>query len=86
MSWQTAAVRKGYTYISSLETAFATVLLVFSGGEEVTLPAMLPVMTGTPGSTRWAGPDLGHHTDEVLKEQMNLDSDELSRLRQQKVI
>ncbi|KAL3147428.1 hypothetical protein ABBQ38_014493 [Trebouxia sp. C0009 RCD-2024] len=56
------------------------------GGEEVTLPAMLPVMTGTPGSTRWAGPDLGHHTDEVLKEQLNLDSDELLRLRQQKVI
>ena len=57
-----------------------------SGGEEVTLPAMLPVMTGTPGSIKWAGPDLGHHTEEVLKEQLNLDDASLSKLRQQKVI
>ena len=57
-----------------------------SGGEEVTLPAMLPVMTGTPGSTKWAGPDLGHHTEEVLREQLNLDDASLSKLRQQKVI
>lgn len=56
------------------------------GGEEVTLPAMLPVMTGTPGSTKWAGPDLGHHTEEVLKEQLNLDDASLLKLRQQKVI
>ena len=57
-----------------------------AGGEEVTLPAMLPVMTGTPGSTNWAGPDLGHHTDEVLREQLNLDDAALLALRQQKVI
>ena len=61
-------------------------IIVISGGEEVTLPAMLPVMTGTPGSTKWAGPDLGHHTEEVLKEQLNLDDASLSKLRQQKVI
>ena len=47
---------------------------------------MLPVMTGTPGSTEWAGPDLRHHTEEVLKEQLNLDDASLFKLRQQKVI
>jgi len=36
--------------------------------EILVLPAILPVMHGTPGSTRWAGPDLGAHTDEILRE------------------
>ena len=31
------------------------------------MPAMLPVLSATPGSTRWAGPDLGEHTDEVRR-------------------
>ncbi|KAA6422537.1 MAG: CAIB BAIF family [Trebouxia sp. A1-2] len=56
------------------------------GGEEVTLPAMLPVLTGTPGRTKWAGPDLGHHTVEVLREQLKLDDAAIVKLQQQKVI
>lgn len=52
----------------------------------MTLPAMLPVMTGTPGHTKWAGPDLGHHTEEVLREQLKLDEAAILKLRQQKVI
>ena len=47
---------------------------------------MLPVMTGTPGRTTWAGPDLGHHTEEVLREQLNLDDAAIVKLQQQKVI
>ena len=43
-------------------------------------------MTGTPGSTKWAGPDLGHHTEQVLKEHLLFDDDTLAKLRQQKVI
>ena len=50
------------------------------------MPAMLPVLTGTPGSTKWAGPDLGHHTEEVLREQLQLDAAAILQLRQQKVI
>jgi len=57
-----------------------------AGGEEVTLPAMLPVMTGTPGRTKWAGPNLGHHTEEVLREQLKLDDAAIVKLQQQKVI
>jgi crotonobetainyl-CoA:carnitine CoA-transferase CaiB-like acyl-CoA transferase len=47
---------------------------------------MLPVMTGTPGRTKWAGPDLGHHTEEVLREQLKLDDAAIVKLQQQKVI
>ena len=35
---------------------------------EVDMPAMLPVLSATPGSTRWAGPELGFHTDTILQE------------------
>jgi crotonobetainyl-CoA:carnitine CoA-transferase CaiB-like acyl-CoA transferase len=38
------------------------------GGRPAMLPAMLPVLSATPGATRWAGPELGQHTDEVLAE------------------
>lgn len=36
-----------------------------SGGAAVTMPALLPVLSGTPGATRWAGPELGEHTEQV---------------------
>ena len=36
------------------------------GGEEVLLPGMVPKLSATPGETRWIGPKLGEHTDEVL--------------------
>lgn len=39
--------------------------LLAPGGDEVTMPAMVPVLSATPGSTRWAGPDLGEHTEEA---------------------
>lgn len=52
-----------------------------SGGPSLTLPAMVPVMSRTPGSTKWAGPDLGEHTDGVLKAELNLPEDEIKRLR-----
>ncbi len=52
-----------------------------SGGPSLTLPAMVPVLSATPGSTKWAGPDLGEHTDEVLKAELNMHEDEVQRLR-----
>ena len=52
-----------------------------AGGEAVTLPAMLPVLSGTPGGTRWAGPDLGEHTDQILREELGLGEAEIQRLR-----
>lgn len=54
--------------------------------EEVTIPAMLPVMSRTPGATKWAGPGLGQHTQEVLQELLGMPDEELQALRSQKVI
>jgi formyl-CoA transferase len=40
---------------------------MFKDGTFIKLPAVTPKLSETPGSTRWIGPDLGEHTDEVLK-------------------
>lgn len=52
-----------------------------AGGQQVTMPAMLPVLHGTPGATRWAGPDLGEHTEEVLRGELGLGDADIQRLR-----
>ncbi|MNY02292.1 Crotonobetainyl-CoA:carnitine CoA-transferase [compost metagenome] len=36
-------------------------------GSPVKLPAVVPKLSETPGQTRWVGPKLGEHTEEVLK-------------------
>jgi formyl-CoA transferase len=35
-------------------------------GTPIKLPGILPTLSSTPGATRWLGPRLGAHTDEVL--------------------
>ena len=37
------------------------------GERELLLPGMVPKLSETPGATRWIGPRLGEHTDEVLR-------------------
>ena len=54
--------------------------------EPVTVPAMLPVLSGTPGSTRWAGPELGQHTKEVLQELLSVSEEEYSQLLKEKIV
>lgn len=39
----------------------------FADGTAVSLPAVVPKMSATPGSTQWLGPDLGAHTRAVLQ-------------------
>ncbi|OWT69006.1 MULTISPECIES: CaiB/BaiF CoA-transferase family protein [unclassified Achromobacter] len=39
----------------------------FPDGTPVKLPAVSPKLSATPGATRWLGPDLGEHTEEVLQ-------------------
>lgn len=43
---------------------------------------MLPVLSGTPGSTRWAGPELGEHTEQILRGELGMDDAEIERLRE----
>ena len=37
------------------------------GDRELLLPGIVPKLSETPGATRWIGPRLGEHTDEVLR-------------------
>jgi crotonobetainyl-CoA:carnitine CoA-transferase CaiB-like acyl-CoA transferase len=50
-------------------------------GESFVLPAILPVLSRTPGQTRWAGPGLGQHTSEVLEGELGLSAAEIAALR-----
>jgi len=54
--------------------------------EKVTVPAMLPILSKTPGSTKWAGPDLGQHTIEILKSELNFNDSEIALLKEQGAI
>src|SRR5690625_5167635 len=40
----------------------------FPDGTSVSLPAVVPRMSETPGQTRWLGPRLGEHTQQVLED------------------
>lgn len=35
----------------------------------------------TPGSTRWAGPSLGHHTELILKGELGMSDAQIQDLR-----
>lgn len=39
---------------------------LFNDGTPIKLPAVTPKLSETPGGTRWIGPELGEHTDQVL--------------------
>ena len=55
-------------------------------GKPLKIPAILPKLDKTPGSTRWAGPTLGSHNTEVLQELLGLSDQQLTRLAQDGVI
>jgi len=55
-------------------------------GESLALPAMVPKLEDTPGATRWPGPEIGAHNDEVYGELLGLTSEERARLRLDGVI
>lgn len=50
------------------------------------VPAILPKLDGTPGQTRSSGPKLGEHTDEVLREILQLSPDRIRALRDARAI
>ncbi|KZP28538.1 CoA-transferase family III [Athelia psychrophila] len=56
------------------------------GGWNVKMPKVFPVLEGYDVRTRWAGPDLGAHTDEVLAGELGVGQAELQRLRKEGVI
>ena len=54
-------------------------------GEPLKIPAILPKLKETPGSTEWPGPELGSHTDEVLAS-LDLDVQTIADLKASGVI
>ena len=54
--------------------------------EEVVVPAMLPVLSKTQGKTLWAGPELGEHTEDILKSELQLSDEKIASLREKRVI
>ncbi|EYS86168.1 carnitine dehydratase [Cupriavidus sp. SK-4] len=49
-------------------------------GSPVELSGIVPKLSGTPGRTRWIGPELGQHTEEILAG-IGIAGDELRALR-----
>lgn len=55
-------------------------------GQPLKIPAMAPKLADTPGRTDWPGGEVGSHNDEVLKQILALDEQNLAQLRQEGVI
>ncbi|WP_186101379.1 CaiB/BaiF CoA transferase family protein [Burkholderia gladioli] len=54
-------------------------------GREIPLPNITPKLSDTPGDTRWLGPALGEHTDEVLGG-LGYEAAAIAALRERRVI
>lgn len=50
------------------------------------MPGIVPKLSGTPGEIKWAGPDVGAHTREILGRYLGLSDDELNELEAKQVI
>lgn len=57
----------------------------FADGTPVKLPAVTPKLSATPGGTRWLGPTLGEHNDEILQ-QLGYDAAAIAALREGGVV
>jgi len=55
-------------------------------GEPLKIPAVVPRLEDTPGATRWPGPELGEHNEEILGGRLGYSGDDLRRLARDGVI
>jgi formyl-CoA transferase len=46
----------------------------------IRFPGVVPTIPGASGRTRWIGPDLGEHTEQVLRDVAGLTDDEIARV------
>ncbi len=54
-------------------------------GTPIDLPGVVPKLSGTPGGTKWVGPKLGEHTEEVLRS-IGIEGTKLAELKQAGVV
>jgi crotonobetainyl-CoA:carnitine CoA-transferase CaiB-like acyl-CoA transferase len=55
-------------------------------GEALTIPAMIPFLSDTPGRTDWPGPEVGAHNDEILGGLLGFTAEKMADLRQREII
>ena len=55
-------------------------------GKPLDIPAIIPKLQRTPGQTRWSGPELGEHNEEVLGDILGLSEGALAELRDKGVM
>jgi crotonobetainyl-CoA:carnitine CoA-transferase CaiB-like acyl-CoA transferase len=56
------------------------------GGRPLKIPAIVPKLTATPGTTDWPGPPVGAHNREVLNGLLGLGQDEMDRLEREGIL
>ena len=55
-------------------------------GKPLAIPALIPKLQRTPGQTRWSGPTLGQHNEEVLGRILGLNEQALAKLKEDGVV
>ncbi|WP_262176774.1 CaiB/BaiF CoA transferase family protein [Saccharococcus sp. Marseille-Q5394] len=60
--------------------------IVLEDGVKMTVPGIVPKLSGTPGDIDWIGPVLGAHNEEVYSDLLGLSEDEFQRLKEKGVI
>lgn len=55
-------------------------------GWTVKVPGTFPVLEGCEMEPRWAGPELGEHTEEVLIGELGLSTEDIGRLRSKGIV
>ncbi|WP_163528928.1 CaiB/BaiF CoA transferase family protein [Halobacillus ihumii] len=54
--------------------------------ESLKIPGVVPKMSETPGETKWLGPELGQHTDEVMRSWLTYDDEKIQQLKEKGII
>lgn len=55
-------------------------------GETMTIPAMVPFLSDTPGRTDWPGPEIGAHNQEILGKLLGYGAADIEALRRDGII
>jgi crotonobetainyl-CoA:carnitine CoA-transferase CaiB-like acyl-CoA transferase len=50
-------------------------------GEDLTIPAMVPFLSDTPGRTEWPGPEIGAHNEAVFGGLLGLSRERIAQLQ-----
>ncbi|WP_099156989.1 CaiB/BaiF CoA transferase family protein [Virgibacillus ndiopensis] len=54
--------------------------------DSLKIPGVVPKMSKTPGGTSWLGPNLGEHTNQILKKLLAFDEEKIIKLKKEGVI